>query len=107
MTAPNGPVNVLVGFLSVFVGHVLAVALMFVVVLIGEQLSISSWLDGAILYAFLGIGITQVLYVIPLALWAIDKRRFDTMKGIIIGAVITLLLNGGCFWFFSNIFSGY
>ncbi|MEN8447263.1 MAG: hypothetical protein ABG776_19875, partial [Cyanobacteria bacterium J06555_13] len=49
------------------------------------------------LFAFFGIGITQLLYVIPLVLWTRSKCRFDTMKGVIIGAVITLLLNGGCF----------
>jgi hypothetical protein len=44
-------------------------------------------------------GISQLVYVIPLALWLRKKRRFELMKGVLIGAVMTALLNGGCFLF--------
>lgn len=44
----------------------------------------------------LGIGISQLVYVIPVSLWLKRTGKFGLMKGVIIGAVITALLNGGC-----------
>ncbi len=43
-----------------------------------------------------GIGISQLVYVIPVSLWLRQRRQFGLMKGVIIGAVITALLNGAC-----------
>ncbi|MBD0345125.1 MAG: hypothetical protein ICV63_09955 [Coleofasciculus sp. Co-bin14] len=39
---------------------------------------------------------TQFIYVIPVVLWLKRQQRWGLMKGIIIGAVLTALLNGGC-----------
>lgn len=47
--------------------------------------------------AMFGIGLVQLFYAIPLGLKFKRQRRFNAMKGVIIGAVITVLLNGGCF----------
>ncbi|MDZ7961953.1 MAG: hypothetical protein RMY34_29445 [Aulosira sp. DedQUE10] len=44
-----------------------------------------------------GFFILQLLYVIPLCLWLRRRQRLAMMKGVIIGAVITALLNGSCF----------
>lgn len=98
MNNTNSVMNTVIGVLSVFVGHVVISALMFGIgFLIAEFAPQSQELLIFFLFAFFGIGITQLLYVIPLALWARSKGRYDTMKGVIIAAVITLLLNGGCF----------
>ncbi len=43
-----------------------------------------------------GIGISQLIYVIPVVFWARSQEKWGLMKGVIIGAVITALLNGGC-----------
>ncbi|HBE20795.1 MAG TPA: hypothetical protein DEG17_00930 [Cyanobacteria bacterium UBA11149] len=56
------------------------------------------------LYALLGIGIAQLIYVIPLIIWLRWKRKWGIMKGVIIGAVITALLNGGCWLLLSNFY---
>jgi hypothetical protein len=61
-----------------------------------------SWSDPLIAlmtYSTFVIGLVQILYVLPLCLWLSRRRRFNTVKGVIIGAVITLLLNGSCFLF--------
>ena len=50
-------------------------------------------------YALFGIGLSQLLYAIPLVMHFRRRRRFNTVKGVVIGAVITVLLNGGCFLF--------
>lgn len=80
--------------MSVFVGHVLITLLMWI-----AALALLPLYDFGIafLLAFFGIGITQLLYVIPLALWLKRRGRVDTMKGVILGAAITVLLNGSCF----------
>lgn len=44
-----------------------------------------------------GIGLVQLIYVVPIALWLSRRRQFALMKGVIIGAVLTALANGGCF----------
>lgn len=52
-----------------------------------------------VLYPTAGIGLFQVLYVVPVCLLLKRRGRFGLMKGVIIGAVLTALLNGGC-WLF-------
>ena len=52
------------------------------------------------LFSILGIGIFQLLYVIPTGILLYRNRQFSLMKGVIIGAVITALLNGGCYLLF-------
>jgi hypothetical protein len=42
------------------------------------------------------IGLWQNIYVIPLIIWLRSKGRFPLMKGVIICAIITALVNGGC-----------
>ncbi|MBW4443658.1 MAG: hypothetical protein KME10_20985 [Plectolyngbya sp. WJT66-NPBG17] len=48
------------------------------------------------------IGVTQLLYIIPLIIVFWRQRRFALMKGVIIGAVIVALVNFGCFLFVMN-----
>ncbi|MEL6775781.1 MAG: hypothetical protein AAFO06_00880 [Cyanobacteria bacterium J06597_16] len=98
MTTPDRPVNIFIGVMSVFLGHILITLLMFLLVWIESFITPnSSDLASFLLLAFFGIGITQLLYVVPLALWLRNRGRFDTMKGVVIGAALTVLLNGSCF----------
>lgn len=48
------------------------------------------------IYAVFGLGISQLLYVVPLIIRLKQQQRWGLMKGVIIGAVITALLNGAC-----------
>jgi hypothetical protein len=45
---------------------------------------------------FVGIGIAQLIYVVPAIIVLRRRREFARLKGLIIGAIITALLNGGC-----------
>lgn len=47
--------------------------------------------------AVIGIGLSQLLYVVPAVIIAHRKGRKGLMKGIIIAAAITFLLNAACF----------
>jgi hypothetical protein len=56
-----------------------------------------------ILMCIAGIGLFQFLYVIPTIIVLARSQRYAQMKGVIIGAAITALLNAGCFiWFTSQ-----
>jgi hypothetical protein len=46
-----------------------------------------------------GIGLVQFIYILPICVYLRRRREWDLMKGVIIGACISLLLNGGC-WLF-------
>ena len=48
------------------------------------------------LVVFGGIGAVQLAYVIPLALYLKNSGQTNTMKGVILAASITVLLNVGC-----------
>ena len=54
------------------------------------------WIIGGVGFLF-----WQLLYVIPLCIWLQRQQQIAIRRGIIIGAVITALLNGGCFLLFS------
>lgn len=55
---------------------------------------------GVLIIGFGGFSLCQLLYVIPVCIWLKRKRKNLMMKGVIIGAVITALVNGGCFLMF-------
>jgi hypothetical protein len=42
------------------------------------------------------IGVGQLLYVVPLAYSTWKKQRKGFLKGLIIGASLTLMLNAAC-----------
>ncbi len=44
-----------------------------------------------------GTGLTQALYVVPLYLYLNKRQQHTVVMGVLIGAILTLLLNGGCF----------
>ncbi len=78
--------------------HLLAEALLLTVGVSMSPIMIGSYpSDELLLAAMLCIGITQLIYAIPLCLWCASRRRFETMKGVLIGMLITAFLNGTCF----------
>lgn len=54
-------------------------------------------LCGISLISLAFIGVIQLVYVLPYGIWLRRRGRSETLKGIMIGAVITVLINGGCF----------
>lgn len=61
-----------------------------------SRVMIYNFLTSLILWTLPVIGLLQLLYVIPMIYSRKRKRKWGQIKGIIIGAVITFLLNGGC-----------
>ncbi|WP_433943060.1 hypothetical protein [Paenibacillus sp. SN-8-1] len=48
-------------------------------------------------FAYFAIGIAQLIYLIPAVVIALVKKRVGIAQGLILGGVITFLLNAACF----------
>ncbi|USB31847.1 hypothetical protein [Paenibacillus sp. YPG26] len=48
-------------------------------------------------FAYFAIGIAQVVYLIPALVIALVKKKVGLAQGLILGGVITFLLNAACF----------
>jgi hypothetical protein len=81
--------------ISGFVEVIMANAFFFMLLLLLVA-SFPSQVTIAALYSVGGIGLLQLLYVVPRSLVLRRQQRWSRMKGVIIGAVIVALLNGGC-----------
>jgi hypothetical protein len=55
---------------------------------------------GLIYKIFLHIGLSQLIYIIPLICWARFTRKWGLLKGTIFAAVLTILINGSCAFLF-------
>jgi hypothetical protein len=49
-----------------------------------------------LIFVAAGIGLVQFVYILPICVYLNRRREWDLMKGVIIGACLSLLLNGGC-----------
>jgi hypothetical protein len=86
---------VLFGMLLTLLLHLLQVPLAG-----GLGLLVSLWSKdiGVVFYMSpLAIGLTQLVYMIPAILIARTRGKPGLVKGLLIGAALTLLLNGLCF----------
>lgn len=109
MAQRNTTSEILRGIGVLFLGHLALVVVSFI---LRYLLSIVPWQSVPLLSAVVSwaipatwiaialIGLSQLIYAVPLGIRFRRQRKFNAMKGVIIGAVITVLLNGGCFiWF--------
>jgi hypothetical protein len=67
---------------------------------------IGNMIGSTLLIANFILGITQLAYLIPIARYFGRRQRSAVVKGIAIGAVITILLNGSCYVWASIDFGG-
>ena len=82
------------GFMEVLIINFMLIILL---LLLGSLFPSSS---GAIFtYGFGGLGLLQLLYVVPRSLYLRRRQRWARLKGVIGAAVIVALLSGGC-WIF-------
>ena len=62
---------------------------------------INNWLESLVTgltYIVSSLGVVQLLYVVPLILIFKRQQKLEWMKGIIIGAIVTALLNAVFFF---------
>lgn len=98
MSQRNEIAQIIYGMFFVLGLHIFAITVLsllaYLVNLVGGI--IISPINNLWIYAVFGIGISQLLYVIPLIIRLKRLQKWGLMKGVIIGAVLTALLNGGC-----------
>jgi len=94
----NEAVNIFLGIALLIGMHIVA---LLVIGLLGFIVStIYPATYAALILWMYGIGgflFWQLIYVLPVSLWLKRRGNQGMMKGVIIGAVITALLNGACF----------
>ncbi len=100
MTQQNQFWGITHGILSLIVMHLLAIIVILIAAHIiqpmyGEYIGLAT-----IFFGLAGLFLWQLLYVIPVCIWLKRNRNLFMMKGVIIGAVITALLNGTFFLMF-------
>jgi hypothetical protein len=89
--------NIIVGCLILLGFHILAFLLILLIALSVETSFTGYAPIYVIFYGVFGFSLWQLFYVIPLCLWLKKRDKTALMKGVIIGAIITFLVNGGCF----------
>jgi hypothetical protein len=47
-------------------------------------------------FAILGLGLTQLVYVLPRGIWLYRHGKASKLKGVIAAAILVMLLNGSC-----------
>ncbi|PSB04272.1 hypothetical protein [Merismopedia glauca] len=100
MSNRNEPLDIFNGIVIAFGFNIIAAGtLFFLAASIGQ---ISAILAQMCLFAIAGIGIFQVLYIIPYAMKLKRDGQIAMMKGLIIGAVIVALLNSACWLSLTN-----
>lgn len=104
MAQRNDLTSLINGILLVLVMHIIAIGAIVLLGLILPFFIKEPYISLAVyLYAGAGFSLIQLIYVIPVALRLKRQERWGMMKGVIIGAVLTALLSGGCWLLFSGV----
>lgn len=107
MSQRNEFIDIVLGMLLVFGLHILAIAIggligSVAISLSGTGTALGSAISALLVYALFFIGISQLVYILPIIFWLRRRQKWGLMKGVIIGAVLTALLNGGCWLLLSS-----
>jgi hypothetical protein len=102
MSYQNEVLEIIIGMLLLFGMHIVAGIIIFVLGLIIGQIFGNYTFLGVWFVGGYGFFLLQLLYVIPVILKLKRQGKVARMKGVIIGAVITALLNGACFLLLRN-----
>lgn len=95
--------EIVTGILFLLGLHIVAAVILWFLAFLFSLSNYTSIFSQILVLSILRIGLTQLFYVIPLALRLKQQQKWGEMKGVIIGAVLTALLNGGCFLWISTL----
>jgi heme/copper-type cytochrome/quinol oxidase subunit 4 len=92
-----------IGFLEVLGINFLFLCFVPLLFIAGNSLP-GAWVGLTIIpiYAILGIGLAQLVYVIPRGVWLYRHGKSTKLKGLITGAILVALLNGSCWLLLSG-----
>jgi uncharacterized membrane protein len=89
--------NIFRELLEIIWGILLLFFCHFFVLLFLFMFSNIAFIGGFNMIFVIGFPLSQLLYAVPLAIDLKRQGKIGQMKGVIIGAVITALIYGGCF----------
>ena len=95
--------QVLAGIAVLAVLHIVFSLFAYLLAIVSSSIAPSNQLLIVPLFLVFAIGISQLLYVLPLCIWLNRRRQLGMRNGVIIGAVLTALLNGSCFIYLLNV----
>lgn len=72
-----------------------------------DAISLIHWAGSIVLFGYMFFLVWQLLHAVPLILRFRRRHQFGIMKGIVIGAAITALVNGVCYVALLSLTSGY
>lgn len=99
MSQQNQFWGVFQGILLLIGMHAVAILIIFAISYV-LQITQGGYAGLSFFFMLAALFLIQLLYVIPVCIWLKRKGKPLMMKGVIIGAVITGLLNGSCFLLF-------
>lgn len=106
MSPRNELTSIIYGLLLVFLMHLVAVVAIFLIGSILQFTGNSPYIGLRVfVYAGQSFPLIQLLYIIPAILRLKQQQRWGMMKGVIIGAILTVFLSGGCWLWFSGALS--
>ncbi len=82
---------------GLFLVPALHIGFVMLILLIHSILDYNSVIGNIFYFEFFWMGIAQFFYLIPVMLVFRRRQRFEVVKGISIGAILTILVNGACF----------
>jgi hypothetical protein len=93
----NEPFEILKGFLLLCFFHCIAVFIIFILssvigLILGGYAIFYAWIVGG-----MGFFLWQLIYVLPLTIRLKRRGKIGIMKGVIICAALTALMNGSCY----------
>ena len=97
MARRNEFLQIIYGILLLLGMHAIAIGVIFVLGFILFSNTPNYGILVFWIYAALSFSFIQLIYVIPVVLRLKQRQKWGMMKGVIIGAVITALVNGSCF----------
>ncbi|MEO0828248.1 MAG: hypothetical protein AAFY67_21835 [Cyanobacteria bacterium J06642_9] len=98
MTERNEPLGIVLGILLTLGLHLVMAGLILAIAVLAEEFATGYYTSLVVLLiGAAGFFFWQLLYVIPLVIWLQRRRHPGMVKGIVIAACLTALLNGLCF----------
>ncbi len=97
MAIRNEFIGIIYGILLLLGMHAIAIVAIFILGFVLFSNTPGYGILAFWIYAAFSFSLIQLLYVIPVVVKLKQRQKWGIMKGVIIGAVITALVSGGCF----------
>ncbi|MEO1620709.1 MAG: hypothetical protein AAFU53_06700 [Cyanobacteria bacterium J06632_3] len=97
MRRNRSALKIFLGVCLLFLAHIVVIMGLVALISVLPRNGLNNTLQTITFFAVFAIGIFQIVYALPMMLYLQRRRQDNLLKGVSIGVVITVLLNGGCF----------